>query len=343
MPSALPSAMLRKKEQLEKRLAEQKDKAPVILNGLETAPKEDTAEKKEELSKEEMDSLVVKPEEPAPSEEKVTSSEPTDTQTEQEDDEKSLRWKYKALQGSHEVLVRENKEMRNRFVELEAKIEELKAELAKQQPPQQETKEPDLELTPEEKETYAESLPVINKLLAANEWRIHKSIIEPLKNEIENLKKNNRQVVDQIAAVDSSSFLQQVKARVKDFDAKVASPEWRDFLSKPVSPYTQITIGEALWNEGHQKRNLPLVLQIFEDFEKSRKNNVTAAYAAPPVSAASGSLANGVTDKKPILKMSARRQLHDDFKKGRITFSKYQTMKALFDEAEKEGRIDYDK
>lgn len=335
--SALPSVMLKKKQELAAAEAtkESPDKVAVLPH-MEQQSKPEASKELAPLTDDEIKSLAVEKDNHEP----VKQEQPKTFNKEEND--------FKALKGQYERANRENLEMRSKYSDLEIQLEELKSklsELNKVQPSKVQENDDDLRLTEEEQNEYGASLPVLNKLLTLQKRQIQREVDqqrELLRNEIENLKKNNSSVAKQIASVDEDSFLQQVKHRVRDFDGIISSEEWRNYASQPISPYTNTTIGEVLQKDAHPKRDLERVVKIFEGFINRNKSNVAAAYAAPSLSGAS-TPSQGGDDKKPVFKLSERRRIHDEFKKSRISFEKYKQYKELFDLADKEGRVDYDK
>lgn len=332
--AGLPSVMLRKKEQLENA---ESTNTNVVLPSLDTIPSQVGTANIEPLSEQDISAVAV--ETPQPTESVVVIQEPVKTKTidQVEND-------YKSLKGQFDATHRENKDLRRDYVDLKQRYEALEARVAElgKAPVQPELNDDDLKLTDEETEQYGSAMPFLTKLFAARERQVERTIVKPLQEKLAALEAGNRGVVEKMTAADEGAFLRQVRDRVKGFDSIVASPAWATYQGQPISPYSSVTVGQVLMHEGHERRNLGLIEKIFSDFaDKNKPSQVAAAYAAPSLSAASAPVPQ--SNAKPTLKLSERKKIHDQFKKGQITFERYKQFSDLYNEADKEGRVDYDK
>lgn len=253
-----------------------------------------------------------------------------------EEDENQWKWKYHSLEGNHQIAMRENREMRDRLAVLEDKLDQF----TKPKPNATPVNDKEFDLTPEEDEQYGQSIPVLNKVYNKNVQKLITDIVTPLQQKIAELEKNNQNVEQRITATDEGSFVQQVKMHVKDLETVTKTPEWKQFISRPISPYTTKTIGNALV-EAHNGRDLERVVKVFSDFGASRAGNPGDAYRAPAVSAAAGALPD--SGKKPMLKWSEREKASKQFRKRQISPEQFQKIADLYREADAEGRIDYNK
>jgi hypothetical protein len=341
--AALPSVMQVKKAKMEATLPalEQVKPQPIKPVVVNVAPKEEKKEEPKEESKFDINEFTVgAPEEKKEEEHK---EEPAKVEVKEDGEEdRDWRWMYKSLEGNHQLLVRENRDLRDKFVELETKFGLLGDKKVVETKP-----EPSLDLSKEEQEEFENALPVLNKLLAKQQRQIQETVIKPLQNEIADLKKNTSDVASRTAASDEGNFVQQVRMQVKsipnvsaDFDAILKDPKWKEFTGRPIGDYSDITIGQALW-DAHKKRDLGKVVKVFEDFAKSKTTSSAGdAYRAPSVSAAAGALPDS-SGKKPMLKMSKREEASVKFRKRQISAQDYEKIRDLYREAEAEGRIDY--
>lgn len=347
--SALPSVMQARKAKLAETavvlpaMGTVREPLKPVVNSVKKKEEDKKEEKKEELDLSEfiVGSEDAEPEKVEDSKEVVPSTQVIETKEGEDGDKPDYRWMYKSLEGNHQLVVKENRELRDKFVELETKFNLLTEKKVVDTKP-----DLSLELTQEESEQYSESLPVLNKLLLKQQRNIEQNIIKPLQNEIAELKTSTSSVAERSNASDEGNFVQQVRMQVKnigsDFDAILKSPKWADFTKRTLGEYTDITIGQALW-DAHKKRDLGKVVKVFEDFAKSGATiNAGDAFRAPSVSAATGALPDS-TGKKPILKLSKRKEASDKFRKRQISMDEYEKIKALYHEAENEGRIDYSK
>lgn len=352
--SALPSVMQVKKAKLAATLPametqkQQFHPKPIVVN---TDKKEEPKVEKKDEKAEELDlkQFAVEPEgkEESKVEKEELKVEPkTEVKVEKKEDEdedskRDWRWMYKSLEGNHQAIVAENRELRDKLVALETKFEVFSKK------PEVKAEEPVLDLSPEEVEEYGSALPLLNKLLLKQRHDLEQTVIKPLQQEVTELKKNTTDVVARTAASEDGNFLQQVIMQVNkntglDFDKARNSPKWAEFVARPIGDYSDITIGQALW-DAHKKRDLKKVVKVFEDFAKSQATNGAGdAYRAPSVSAAAGALPDD-QEKKPVLKWSKRKEASDKFRKRQISNADYEKIKQLYHEAEAEGRIDFSK
>lgn len=249
-----------------------------------------------------------------------------------EDDPKLWKWRFHSLQGNHEKTDRENKDMRQRMLQLEEEIGSLKQERAKLTAPKIE------DLTDEETQAFEQSIPVITKIALKQADKVISSHVSQLNTQISQLKEANEALTKQMSGSESNSFIGSVKARVPELETIKNTPEWKKFLTTKSSQYSQRTIADDLV-DAHNARDLAGVAAIFEGFKQTNKN-LAAVFHSPSMSAATN-IDTATSNKKPTLKYSERKRVSDQFRKGQITLDRYNQVKALYDEAEVEGRIDY--
>jgi len=250
-------------------------------------------------------------------------------------EENTWKWKFESLRGNHDKIVEENRSLRDRLVVLESKFDE-----AIRKPVQPPKEEPSLELTKEEQDEFGPALPVLAKLLTRQQRQIEETVVKPLQEKIISLEKNTDDSTKKFQASEDANFLQQVEMQVKDFDTIVQSPEWKEFTKKPLSEYTDETIGAALMG-AHAKRDLKKVVKIFTDFTKVKPTTVADAFRAPTVSSAAGDLPN--PDKKPKLAWSKRKEASLKMQKRQIDPAEFQKIAEMYRQADVEGRVDYDR
>ena len=260
---------------------------------------------------------------------------------EDDDDRRDWRWMYKSLEGNHQRVLAENRDLRDKFIALETKLD-----LLTEKKVEPKVVDVPLELTEDEQDQLGSAVPALNKLLLKQRRDIEQTVIKPLQDKLAGLEKNTSDVAANSKATEEGNFFQQVKMQVKniggDVDAILSNPKWADFTSKPVVPFADITVGQALLDV-HKKRDLNKVVKVFENFIKSQATNGAGdAYRAPSVSAATGALPED-TAKKPMLKWSKREEASLKFRKRQISVADYEKIRTLYREAEAEGRIDYDK
>jgi hypothetical protein len=195
--------------------------------------------------------------------------------------------------------------------------------------------DPELELTDDEKTTYAESFSVIQKAAKREAMKLVKTAIEPLNREIQQLRGASRKIDD----MTEKAFLASVRKSVGDLDNLTSSAAWKDHASSRV-PFTGLTVGQALM-QAHNARDLDRVTEIFDGFRSKATSNVVASLTAPAVAGATAIPRQANGNKAPNLKWSERTNAHKAFVKGQISIERLNQIDALYKKADSEGRIDY--
>lgn len=336
--SRLPSVMQAKKAEMEVMLPAMEQPRPTVKKPVPVqpvAPKQEEKKVEEEKPLDIADFAVTEETEDKPGEEaKPVEQKPVVVEKKEDEEQNDWKWKYKSLEGNHNLILKENRELRDRFVALETRFEDLQKKQAEPPKPQV-----SLDLTKEEQEQYGDALPVLTKLLAKQRREIEDSVVKPLQDKITTFEKSSTESQQKFASNEEAMFLQSVMSQVKDFNSIIKSPKWQEFVAKPASDIDETPIGAKL-QEAHDRRDLVKVVKIFENYNKSLGNNMADAFKGPTVSSASAPLPSN--EKKPKLALSKRTKASEDFRKGRITLAQLDKIKALYAEADAEGRVDYD-
>lgn len=220
----------------------------------------------------------------------------------------------------------ENAELRDHIVSLETKLDQL-LRRSEAPAPKQEVAAPAemLDLTEQEKATYAASAPVIEK--------IAKRIINERMQRLEATHK-----ADSVEA-----FTALVKTQVSQASALVRDPKFNEYLAQRVVG-TGLT-RRQIFDAAHSNRDLDAVLDIFTGFTQNSQKAVALDSATAPSAVAatpSGQTATPAQNKtkKPIMfKESDSAALSRDFRAGKITMDLYKKRRALLEQADRENRI----
>lgn len=184
------------------------------------------------------------------------------------------------------------------------------------------------DLTDEEKQQYKQSLPVITKLAK----KLASEQVAPLQEKVVALQTQLEKTTKNYESMSENSFVTELRKEIPDMQAKLESPRWKEYVES-IIPRTNLTVGTALLTN-HKARNLKAIKEIFNSFSVGTQNLLqqqvpgTAKSAVPP-------------EKKETLKWSDRKQISEDFRKGRIPQDKFDKLVAVYEKAEKEGRIDF--
>lgn len=247
--------------------------------------------------------------------------------------------RYKSLQGMFTQKSNENDQLRNDFVKMQEEVEKLKGELSRKVVAEK-ISPADLDnlpgLTDEEQRVYAESAPVIAKLSRKEAVAVVQQIIQPLAQEIAELKRGQKEVGDRSTNTEEALFVRAVQGAIPNMADKVKHPDWGEFLAKK-APFSRATYRDLL-QAAHHARDLDAVTEIFGAFAPATLGT-SGAFSAPPNTTAGRMPTRAAA--KPTLKLSERKKASDDFRMGRITYAKLQEIQKKFAEAEAEGRIDH--
>lgn len=196
-------------------------------------------------------------------------------------------------------------------------------------------------LSDEEKEAYAESAPVMAKLARHVADKSVSKLTEKLAVfERADAERMEREAAEKITRtrMEEQSFMNSVANRVAgsmdEFERINKSVEFDDFLNRAVKG--GMTVKEMLMS-AHNKRNLNDVVYWFDQFKASK--NPAIMPTSLPVVPSKTTGGGDVPSDKPILKMSDRKKLSEDFRKKLISFDEYTAGKKIYDQAEAEGRL----
>lgn len=194
------------------------------------------------------------------------------------------------------------------------------------------------DLDPEEEATYGSSQDYINKLTK-------KQIADLVNPQLTALDARLRALEGSAGNQASQAFRDKVKNAIgaDKFEAILVHPKWVKFIDKPM-PGAGMKYAEAI-GVAHHNAKLDDMTEIFGRFEKQYMHDEGTdegtGYEGISVVGSSGAQpVTPSTNKK--LKMSDRRQASDDFVKGRITQAELNAIKAEFEKANKEDRIEND-
>lgn len=209
-----------------------------------------------------------------------------------------------------------------------------------------------IELTEQEKKDFEPDTIALMEKLATNVFR---KLVGPLldnlgqvRAKLDDVETISKNAVTTVGRVSTNSFTDKVKAKVAefggDFDKIVVHPHWQDFLQAQ-EEISGNSYGELLTQHvGKQKPegvgSVTKIFKLFYDkYVKDAPNSDGYAGSVPSGSSNVDTNAGGNAPK--TLKYSDRKKLHEDYIARRISYDDYQTKKAEFDTADREGRVDY--
>jgi hypothetical protein len=321
--AGLPQAMVVKRELLKAKLAAETPPPGVVEQPVEAVLPHMDGPSSTPVQ-------VVKPPEQIPVVEAPKPALSLEEQWKAESIKNEQRWK--SLQGVIESLQPELKSEKARREQLEIELKALREAM----PPPPPVPDPETDLSPEELETYGESQAFISKIARKIARGETKAALTAIEKELKELRESQSTVQTDLRTTSEEQFMSHVKSRIKGFDEIVASEEWKAHIATK-APYSRKTIYDML-AQAHMDRDIDTIVEIFGGFKPSKAALATMVSpslhgGAPPIQL------NG--QQKPMLKISDRKKVSEDFVKGKITKAVRDEWDKLFKEAEAEGRIDF--
>lgn len=209
-------------------------------------------------------------------------------------------------------------------------------------------------VTEDEMSTYSDAMPLLHKLMKAQ--------FAPMAEEITRLREANQ-------AMNNSSehdFINRVRGALNgSMERMTNDPRWGQFLNMRVAG-TPFTYGDSL-SHAHGSRDLDSVLSTFRQFATMTGTQPAQPPAAPmpfqqqpaqptapnpfqppnvqrmttPATNSNNTSASGAT-KQPTLKWSVYDEARQEYVAGRLPRDQFQRVKAMYDPAIDEGRVNFD-
>ena len=195
-------------------------------------------------------------------------------------------------------------------------------------------------VTDEERQTYADALPMITRLIQA--------ATDPVAQQAARAQEELRRVQES----QDQGFVSSVRGTVRDMDAIVNDPRWERYLNSFV-PGTSFTQRDALAH-AHGNRNLAAVANVFDSFRQATGmaqqttvpygNGVPFATTPAAASAVVPQTAQVPTTPAAVpqqLKWSTYQNASAEYTKGNMSRADLMSLKAVYDAAINEGRVNY--
>lgn len=227
-----------------------------------------------------------------------------------------------------------------KVAELEARLTEL-SEVVKstpQAPKPSLTVDPaSIQFTEQEQQDFGDSREFISKVAKLEVAQV----VSGIEARLADLETQIKGVATTAQNIGQTSFSTQLKSRVPNLTEIIGHKNWADYLDA-VEPMTGATF-EQLLRGAIQGQRLDSAVNIYKAFEKQYMG------ATPPsVDGYAGiTPSGGATVEPPTptpttkLKASARTKASEDYRKGRITWDQLQEVTKKFDEADRQGNVDY--
>lgn len=270
-----------------------------------------------------------------------------------EGDDQSWEHRYKTLQGMYRA-------EKTKLAVLEDEVAALKDALQARKPASGTpapaptgdapitlaAKDVPTQLTDEQRQQYERSMPVIKHLALTVMQEAMQPVLArlaQLERGVIDVRTNTQQTVANLA---DRSFKGQLRQAVPDLDALTASQEFKAFLERPIPYSGGQTIRDRL-KQAYEGQDAHTIASIVADFRASiggGKPPVTPAHFAQPAgNGGQPPAAHEPPTSKPMLAWSKRTEATTRFQKGQMTQAELAKVQQLYDQAAKEGRVDYSK
>lgn len=211
----------------------------------------------------------------------------------------------------------------------------------------------DLELTPEEEETYRASMPVIEKLVRRQLQDYHTRVQPAQAATLEELRTQLGSMQPQVQSMSNAAIAATLRSAVPDLDQRVNHPAWREYLNQPAPlqggrTYGQL-LAEAVDNPDLARRNPQLAVEIIRGFQAAEAPAQPSPPPRSPGRASGGApasvaaAARGASKKQEKLKYSTFVRASEMFQNGdkNMSAERYQALSDRFMEADAQGLVDY--
>lgn len=220
---------------------------------------------------------------------------------------------------------------------LEKELADMKSKADFAQPapaPTQEDLFAKLRPTDEEEKVYGESRGYIEKISMQKALEM----LSPYVEQLDTLNQRDEQLEKAVRDEGQRAFDSAINA-IPEFTQTTSTDGWKQFLKQPVDPVTGKQYAD-LYDAAVQGRDAGLVRRIFSQYQPS--DQPSEADVAVP--ARSRKEAVPMPGAKPTLAWSKFQEKHQlRIKTNQIPDSEWKKIKALYDDAIAEGRVDYDK
>lgn len=202
------------------------------------------------------------------------------------------------------------------------------------------------ELTAAERQQFEKSLPVIRKVVA----EMVKAAVEPALRKIHAAARDaRRQSTDVQAALADTlthSFQDRLLTAIPDIEALSDTPEFQAYVNRTI-PYSGGERVKTRLHAAYTAQDVRTIQAIVDEFRKERGAEAPAAdpklLEYPSGSGQPRTPRSRAPQQKPVLAWSKLREAQQQRLKGQITKAEFDRIRQLYDDAAKEGRIDYQK
>lgn len=197
----------------------------------------------------------------------------------------------------------------------------------------------ELQLTDEERKSYDAALPVINKTVRAALAEYHRQSAEKTSTETQTLRDQIAELQQANQTNSATSFMASVRSGVTDFDARVKTPEWKQYLAKPAPMSGGSRTIEQTLQQAIASRNTAAAIEIVNAF------TAPSAPAAQPQ--APGSSKSSAPPSATPLRQAPRKFAYSKFvdagekvRSGQMKYDDYLKLEGAYLDAAERGLVD---
>src|ERR1700743_981759 len=168
--------------------------------------------------------------------------------------------------------------------------------------------------------------------------------VDTLEAQIDGVKSVAEGASKTASGVKARSYTDQVRAKVPEFDECVNHKYWHDF-TESTDPITGDTWAVVIQNM-LAREYVDGMVRVFDTFKQKYgvgKPAAASGYEGGMPSGGSGGDGLEVETGPKMLPFSKRKEASKKYINKDISFEEYEKIKAEYDKAESEGRVDYDK
>lgn len=270
-----------------------------------------------------------------------TTSPPTDPES-----DKSWEHKYKSIAGRLRERDNEIDLLKQSVRALSEQVTSMRAQPAPPPPPSAAPTSASSSavdaLTDAERATYAKAIPVIRKVAQ----QVFAELVTPVLGELHEAKQVATRAREEIVETRVLSYQDRLNSAIPDLEELMDEEAFTAFIRRPV-PYMQgLTVKDVL-AQAHEAQDVSTIQAVIKEYRAS-KSQAPAAAASPdafrqPNGSARSSQAPAApaAAAPPKLAWSKRVEAGTQFRRGKIPAQEFAKITAMFDQAIKEGRVDY--
>ena len=198
--------------------------------------------------------------------------------------------------------------------------------------------EADTALSTELIEQFGESEEYVVRIVRRELKALLPKAIKDVMGRIEHVERVTSDTTKAVTQTNQRRFVERVMEAVSDAQKLIAHANFKDFMESRV-PNTRLTYNQASI-DAHKEEDLEAVKGIFETFRKRYNISTPSGSAYNGSAPEAGGAAPSPTPPKKKYSMADRSKWSEDYRKGRVTYEKFQEFKVDFDRALEAGQVD---